>query len=224
MPQRPTPSAVRDADTAVLEADKQGTLFAVGSFQQGSTIGNFSAYLASTSPEDLLDRVALLNAVGGSKLDVMSTVANAQERSVEANTAARATKERADAAAGAADNAKRTADTATRGATQAQQTQYVQAKQLETQRDRALYDYDAARQNATGLQVQRVAFDQWVAQRRASQAASDKAAAETARSQVLAVGSLLSTVPTSAKAQAVIKRAVSQLGVPSRGVAATARG
>jgi len=72
--------------------------------------------------------------------------------------------------------------------------------------------------------VQRVAFDQWVAQRRASQAASDKAAAETARSQVLAVGSLLSTVPTSAKAQAVIKRAVSQLGVPSRGVAATARG
>ena len=77
-----------------------------------------------------------------------------------------------------------------------------------------LYDYDAARQNATGLQVQRVAFDQWVAQRRASQAASDKAAAETARSQVLAVGSLLSTVPTSAKAQAVIKRAVSQLGVP----------
>jgi cell wall-associated NlpC family hydrolase len=206
--------AVRDADTAVLEADKQGTLFAVGSFQQGSTIGNFSAYLASTSPEDLLDRVALLNAVGGSKLDVMSTVAHALQRSVEANTAARATKERADAAAGAADNAKRTADTATRGATQAQQTQYVQAKQLETQRDRALYDYDAARQNATGLQVQRVAFDQWVAQRRASQAASDKAAAETARSQVLAVGSLLSTVPTSAKAQAVIKRAVSQLGVP----------
>ena len=206
--------AVRDADTAVLEADKQGTLFAVGSFQQGSTIGNFSAYLASTSPEDLLDRVALLNAVGGSKLDVMSTVAHAQERSVEANTAARATKERADAAAGAADNAKRTADTATRGATQAQQTQYVQAKQLETQRDRALYDYDTARQNATGLQVQRVAFDQWVAQRRASQAASDKAAAETARSQVLAVGSLLSTVPTAANAQAVIKRAVSQLGVP----------
>jgi hypothetical protein len=117
--------AVRDADTAVLEADKQGTLFAVGSFQQGSTIGNFSAYLASTSPEDLLDRVALLNAVGGSKLDVMSTVAHALQRSVEANTAARATKERADAAAGAADNAKRTADTATRGATQAQQTQYV---------------------------------------------------------------------------------------------------
>jgi len=180
--------AVRDADTAVLEADKQGTLFAVGSFQQGSTIGNFSAYLASTSPEDLLDRVALLNAVGGSKLDVMSTVADAQERSVEANTAARATKERADAVR--------------------------PSEQLETQRDRALYDYDAARQNATGLQVQRVAFDQWVAQRRASQAASDKAAAETARSQVLAVGSLLSTVPTSANAQAVIKRAVSQLGVP----------
>jgi len=94
--------AVRDADTAVLEADKQGTLFAVGSFQQGSTIGNFSAYLASTSPEDLLDRVALLNAVGSSKLDVMSTVAHAQERSVEANTVARATKERADTAAGAA--------------------------------------------------------------------------------------------------------------------------
>ncbi len=210
---------VTAADAAAAAADQQATRFAVGSFQQGSTIGNFSAYMAAGSPEDLLDRVALLNAVGGSKLDVLSSVAQAQSRTTGAHSIAQASKAKADAAAADASTAKQAADTATKAAAQAQQTQFTQAKQVENQRDRALYDYDTARQNVTGLQVQRVAFDQWVAQRRAAQAAEAKAAADAARAQVVAVGSLLSgdtaggTVPASANAQAVIRRAVSQLGV-----------
>lgn len=213
---------VAAADAAAAAAGQQATRFAVGSFQQGSTIGNFSAYMAAGSPEDLLDRVALLNAVGGSKLDVLSTVAQAQSRTTGAHSVAQASKAKADAAAADAGAAKQTADTATKAAAQAQQTQFTQAKQVENQRDRALYDYDTARQNVTGLQVQRVAFDQWAAQRRAAQAAEAKAAADAARAQVVAVGSLMSpdstgstgsTVPASANAQAVIRRAVSQLGV-----------
>jgi len=216
---------VAAADADADAAGQQATRFAVGSFQQGSTIGNFSAYMAAGSPEDLLDRVALLNAVGGSKLDVLSTVAQAQSRTTGAHSVAQASKAKADTAAADAGAAKQTADTATKAAAQAQQTQFTQAKQVETQRDRALYDYDTARQNVTGLQVQRVAFDQWVAQRRAAQAAEAKAAADAARTQVVAVGSLMSpdttgstgstggTVPTSANAQAAIRRAVSQLGV-----------
>ncbi len=213
---------VAAADADADAAGQQATRFAVGSFQQGSTIGNFSAYMAAGSPEDLLDRVALLNAVGGSKLDVLSTVAQAQSRTTGAHSVAQASKAKADTAAADAGAAKQTADTATKAAAQAQQTQFTQAKQVENQRDRALYDYDTARQNVTGLQVQRVAFDQWVAQRRAAQAAEAKAAADAARTQVVAVGSLMSpdstgstgsTVPASANAQAAIRRAVSQLGV-----------
>ena len=206
--------AVTAAEADVMDADQQATRFAVGSFQQGSTIGNFSAYMTSHSPEDLLDRVALLNAVGGSKLDVIKSVAQAQARTVEAKSAAAASKDQAAAAATAATAAKQTADDATRTAQQAQQSEYSRALQLETQRNRALYDYDTARANASGLQEQRLSFERWDAQRRAAAAAAERAAQEQARQQIVSMGSFLSTVPASDRAQAVIKRAASQLGVP----------
>ena len=206
--------AVTDAEADVVNADQQATRFAVGSFQQGSTIGNFSAYMASHSPEDLLDRVALLNAVGGSKLDVIKTVAQAQARTVQAKSAAAASKGQAATAATSATAAKQTADGATRAAQQAQQSQYNHALELETQRNRALYDYETARANTTGLQAQRLSFERWDAERRAAAAAAERAAQEQARRQIVAVGSFMSTVPASDRAQAVIKRAASQLGVP----------
>jgi len=56
--------AVGAARESIRAANEQATRFAVGSYQQGSTIGPFSAYMGSNSPQDLLDRVALLNAVG----------------------------------------------------------------------------------------------------------------------------------------------------------------
>lgn len=207
-------AAVSDANVAVTDANQQATRFAVSSFEEGTTIGPLSAYLASSSPQDLLDRAALLNAVGGSKLDVMKAMEQAQTRSVAATTQAQATKEKTAAAGAQAARAKQAADDATQGAMRAQQNQLARAQELATQANRAKYDLDNAEQNAAGLQGQRLAFDQWLAQRRASAAAADKAAAGQARAQFSALGSTLGTVSATPAAQAVIRRAASQLGVP----------
>ncbi len=209
--------AVGAARESIRAANEQATRFAVGSYQQGSTIGSFSAYMGCNSPQDLLDRVALLNAVGGSQLKVMTTLQEAHAQSVAADEAAREAKQRADDAMARSAAAKRTADSATQAAVQAQQEQTGRAQQLERQASRAQYDLENARQNLAGLQGQRVAFEQWDAQRREYEAAAAKAAAEAVRAQVQAAGASFGNAPATPAtpaAQAVIRRAASQLGMP----------
>jgi len=218
--------AATEANRALADANQQASRFAVGSYQQGSTIGAFSAYMGATNPQDLLDRVALLNAVGGSQLDVMQALEQAHTRTLTANSTAQTSKDQAAAAAGRATGAKHAADNATQAAVQAQQTQAGRAQQLQTQRNKAQYDLDNARQNVAGLQGQRLSFEQWDTQRRAAEAEAAQAAAEQARTQILAAADVTGSAPRSAgtalapagpmaaTARTVIARAVSQLGVP----------
>ena len=168
------------AQQQIDKARRQVDQLAAGSYQQGSTVGSFSAYLGSASPEDVLARAQLLDAVSSSQLGVMDTLQRARTQSANADSAARAAKQRADDANAQAEQAKRSADGATRDAVQAQQAQAAQAQQLEFNRNKAQYALDQARGAVAGLQGQRQAFEQWDAQRRAEEAAAARAAAEEA--------------------------------------------
>ena len=168
------------AQQQIDKARRQVDQLAAGSYQQGSTVGSFSAYLGSASPEDVLARAQLLDAVSSSQLGVMDTLQRARTQSANADSAARAAKQRADDANAQAEQAKRSADGATRDAVQAQQAQATQAQQLELNRNKAQYALDQARGAVAGLQGQRQAFEQWDAQRRAEEAAAARAAAEEA--------------------------------------------
>ena len=168
------------AQRRIDDARQQVDQFAAGSYQQGSTVGSFSAYVGSASPEDVLARAQLLDAVSSSQLGVMDTLQRARTQSANADSEARAAKQRADTANAAATRAKQSADGATSAAVQAQQTQAAQSQQLELNRNKAQYAVDQARGAVAGLQGQRQAFEQWDAQRRAEEAAAARAAAEEA--------------------------------------------
>jgi len=168
------------AQRRIDDARRQVDQFAAGSYQQGSTVGSFSAYVGSASPEDVLARAQLLDAVSSSQLGVMDTLQRARTQSANADSEARAAKQRADTANAAAARAKQSADGATSAAVQAQQTQAAQSQQLELNRNKAQYAVDQARGAVAGLQGQRQAFEQWDAQRRAEEAAAARAAAEEA--------------------------------------------
>jgi len=168
------------AQQQIDKVRRQVDQLAAGSYQQGSTVGSFSAYLGSASPEEVLARAQLLDAVSSSQLGVMDTLQRARTQSANADSAARAAKQRADDANAQAEQAKRSADGATRDAVQAQQAQTAQAQQLELNRNKAQYALDQARGAVAGLQGQRQAFEQWDAQRRAEEAAAARAAAEEA--------------------------------------------
>jgi len=168
------------AQRRIDDARRQVDQFAAGSYQQGSTVGSFSAYVGSASPEDVLARAQLLDAVSSSQLGVMDTLQRARTQSANADSEARAAKQRADTANAAATRAKQSADGATSAAVQAQQTQAAQSQQLALNRNKAQYAVDQARGAVAGLQGQRQAFEQWDAQRRAEEAAAARAAAEEA--------------------------------------------
>ncbi|WP_127783084.1 NlpC/P60 family protein [Rhodococcus sp. X156] len=168
---------------SIESARRQVDQLAAGSYQQGSTVGSFSAYLGSESPEDVLARAQLLNAVTTSQLGVMETLQRARAQSANAESAARAAKTQADSARAQADAAKGAADQATQNAMSAQQAQAAQTAQLQANRDQAQYALDQARTAVSGLQGQRQAFEQWDTQRRAEEAAAAQRAAEEAARQ-----------------------------------------
>ena len=222
-------------------ANKQVDAFAAGSYQQGSTVGGLSAYLGSASPDDVLARAQLLDAVSGSQLSVLKGLQRARTTESNAASAAKAAQLAADAAEAAATAAKSAADAARADAQAAQAAQAAQTVQLQAQEAAAQTQLDAARANVNGLQGQRAAFEAWDNQRRAEEAAAAAAAAEqqrqaaaaeqqrqaaaaaaAARSSASSGGGSSSggggggggvSAPVGSSVAAVIARAESQLGV-----------
>ncbi|MDQ2722822.1 MAG: hydrolase, partial [Actinomycetota bacterium] len=72
------------AQQRIEDARRQVDQFAAGSYQQGSTVGSFSAYVGSASPDDVLARAQLLDAVSSSQLGVMDTLQRARTQSANA--------------------------------------------------------------------------------------------------------------------------------------------
>jgi hypothetical protein len=103
------------ASAAINQVHKEVDDFAAASFRQGSTVGSMTAFFGAKSPQDLLDRAALLNAVSGSQLDALDRMQRARIEQANKESLARAAVNTANEKQAAAENAKRVADNATRG-------------------------------------------------------------------------------------------------------------
>nr|WP_233157957.1 NlpC/P60 family protein [Actinokineospora bangkokensis] len=202
-------SARREADgaeKAIGTARAQLDDFAAGSYKQGSTIGSLSAYIGAKSPQDLLARADLLNAVSGSELDALDALQRARTTKANKDSRARAALDLATRKQAEAEQAKTNADNATAIAQQARRDQAARSSEL--QQSKADYERQLSEAQARvgGLEDQRKRYESWLAAKQREDAAN---AAAAQQSNDDAAG----PAPVG-DARAVIKRAMTQLGVP----------
>ncbi|WP_424185922.1 NlpC/P60 family protein [Actinokineospora sp. G85] len=205
------------AGKAIETARGQLDQFAAGSYKQGSTVGSISAYLGASSPEDLLARAQLLNAVSGSRLDALEGMERARTAKANKDSQARAALELANAKKQEARQARAAADAATETARQARSSQAAQSQELQAARADYEQQLTAAQARVGGLEGQREKYEQWLAAKEREDAAkaAAAAAAATAAPQGGGGGGGDSAGPAPVgSARRVIDRALSQLGVP----------
>ncbi|MBM7775408.1 cell wall-associated NlpC family hydrolase [Actinokineospora baliensis] len=191
------------ADQAVGDARQQLDDFAAGSYKQGTTVGSLTAYLGAKSPEDLLERAHLLNAVSGSELDALEHMERARTQKANADSRARAALNVANRRQAEAEEAKRVADEATAAAQRAQQEQLARSQQLLAERTSFEQQLEAAQAEVGGLESQRDRYQRWLA---AKQREDEENARRAAAGRPAAA-------PAAGTARTVIERALSQLGV-----------
>ncbi|GLW94133.1 NlpC/P60 family protein [Actinokineospora globicatena] len=191
------------ADKAVGDARQLLDDFAAGSYKQGTTVGSLTAYLGAKSPEDLLDRAHLLNAVSGSELDALDNMERARTQKANADSRARAALNVATRRQTEAEEAKRVADEATATAQRAQQDQLARSRQLLADRTSFERQLEEAQAEVGGLESQRERYQRWLA---AKQREDEENARQAASGRPTAG-------PSAGRARTVIERALSQLGV-----------
>ncbi|WP_312877864.1 NlpC/P60 family protein [Lentzea indica] len=201
------------ASQAVEESRRALDEFAAASYSQGSTVGSFSAYIGAKSPEDLLARAQMLEAVSSSGLNQLDRVTRDQGTAANLDSAARAALTKAELKQAAADEAKKVAEQAQQVAAEAHTAQTAATTQLQSDRDAVERDLAAARGEVNGLEAQRRQYDQWTEAKKredeenARRAAAAQAAAQASRPPVAA------PAPSGNRVQTVINRALSQRGV-----------
>nr|WP_237047947.1 NlpC/P60 family protein [Lentzea guizhouensis] len=203
------------ANRAVEDSRRALDEFAAASYAQGSTVGSFSAFLGAKSPEDLLARAQMLEAVSASSLNALDQVTRDQGTAANLDSAARAALRKAEEKQAAADEAKRTAEAAQQEAVAAHQAQSAATAELEANRSSVERELAAARGEVTGLEAQRRQYDQWLdAKKREEDENARRAAAAAAapaappRRPAAAVAA-----PSGSRVQTVINRALAQRGV-----------
>lgn len=172
--------ALRDAGTQIDQARKRFTDYAVSSYTKGRNVASLSSFFGADGPEDILDRAQMMRMLSASQKAVLENLERARTEQANRDSAAREAKQRADAAAGAAENKKAEAEQAIAAARNALQEQAARKTQIESERDGAQAQLDAARANVSGLRGQREAYLEWDNQRRAEEAAAAAAAAAAA--------------------------------------------
>lgn len=213
--QRAADASRAEADAAaaqIRDTQRQLDEFAAGSYRQGSTVGGVLAFLGSDSPQDLLARAELLDAVSGSQLDVLENMQRARTGKANKDSAARAALADARAKQQVAEQAKDAADTAYQSAIDTEAAQAARTAELEARKaglERQLFQAQLAVQ---GLEGQRQRYEDWQAAREAEQAA---AAAVAAAGEATGSGDASGSVPALSGDEVadVINRAMSQLGV-----------
>ncbi|MGH3435959.1 MAG: NlpC/P60 family protein [Sciscionella sp.] len=214
--------AAHAADNAKAQANAAGSqietaqanldAFAAGSYEQGSRVGSVSAFIGSKSPENVLERAALLNAVSSSKLDALDTMQRARTDKANKDSLARAALQTAQRRQVEAEQAKRDADSAKTAAVQAQSTQQSQTSRLQAQQTSLESQLAAAQSRAGNLQSQRANYNNWLAQKQAEQEAAARRAALGSGGHHGGGGPVASAAHGSVAA--VIARAKSVLGMP----------
>jgi cell wall-associated NlpC family hydrolase len=152
--------------------------FARDSYMAGSTSSRLTGLLTSGSPEQMIERSALLDAAGASRSTVLDTVTVAQQHAADAVTAARA-------ALTQADTLQRQAAAALASAERVEAGARAQAAAFATQQAALQAQLQQAQQTLTALQGQRAAsvqYDQQQQQQAAAAAAAAQAAARPSSS------------------------------------------
>lgn len=223
-------AARRDATNARVEADAASAAveksrleldeFAAASYAQGTTVGSFSAYIGAKSPEDLLARAQMLEAVSASSLNRLDQVTRDQGTAANLDSAARAALKKAETKQAAADEAKKVAEQAQQVAVEAHSSQAAATAELQSNKDAVERELASARGAVNGLEAQRQQYDQWTeAKRREEEENARRAAAAAAQAAQAAprpqaprpVAS--APAPSGNRVQTVINRALAQRGV-----------
>jgi peptidoglycan DL-endopeptidase RipA len=218
-------AAKTEADAAaagIAKVHQEVGDFAAASYRQGSTVGSITAFLGATSPQDLLDRAALLNAVSGSQIDALDRMQRARIEQANKESVARAALVVANEKQATAENAKRVADAATAAAEQARRGQAGEATQIELDKARTEQELTAAQAQVGGLESQLQRYREWqAAKQREDEERAKQAAAAAAAAAAAKPGNTRPSRPAPGKppvtgggAATVIARAISQLGVP----------
>ena len=176
--------AQADADAAgqaIVDAKAKAAAFAAASFRQGSVLGSMSAFMGAASATELLQRQELLGQMSGSQLNVIGNLESTRTHKANLDSAARASLDVANAAQQRADDAKVAADAAQQQAQESLRNGEDQLVALQAQHEQQQADYGAALASVAGLQNQRQAYNQWLAQKAAEEEAARLAAIEAAR-------------------------------------------
>ncbi|SFQ97452.1 Cell wall-associated hydrolase, NlpC family [Lentzea waywayandensis] len=221
-------AARREAAAARVEADAASKAveksrleldeFAAASYAQGTTVGSFSAYIGAKSPEDLLARAQMLEAVSSSSLNRLDQVTRDQGTAANLDSAARAALQKADAKQAAADEAKKVAEQAQQVAVHAHSAQAAATEELQSNKDAVERELASARGAVTGLEAQRRQYDQWTEAKKredeenARRAAAAAAAASAPQAQAPRPAAS-APAPSGNRVQTVINRALAQRGV-----------
>ncbi|MCX2947714.1 NlpC/P60 family protein [Lentzea sp. NEAU-D7] len=223
-------AARREAAAARVEADAASAAveksrleldeFAAASYAQGTTVGSFSAYIGAKSPEDLLARAQMLEAVSASSLNRLDQVTRDQGTAANLDAAARAALTKAETKQAAADEAKKVAEQAQQVAVDAHSAQAAATEELQANKDAVERELAAARGAVNGLEAQRQQYDQWTEAKRredeenARRAAAAAAAAAAPKPQPQAPRPIAAApAPSGNRVQTVINRALAQRGV-----------
>jgi murein DD-endopeptidase MepM/ murein hydrolase activator NlpD len=169
-------TAVRlhEAAAAVSVAEARIALFARDSYMKGSPLSATAALLDSAGPGELIQRAAMLDYVADTQVDVLQELEVAKVAQANADSSARSARDEMAAAEEAAESAKQEADSQLA----AQQGTYEQVAGQKATYEAQL---QAAQIRLMELQGARNAYQSWVAQKEAEEAAAAAAAAAAAR-------------------------------------------
>ncbi|WP_434442697.1 NlpC/P60 family protein [Lentzea sp. E54] len=203
------------ASKAVEDSRRELDEFAAASYAQGSTVGSFSAYIGAKSPEDLLARAQLLEAVSASSLNRLEQVTRDQGTAANLDSAARAALKKSEAKQAAADEARKVADQAQQVAVDAHSAQAAATAELQADKDAVERELVNARGAASGLEAQRRQYDQWLVAKKQEEEENARRAAAQAAVQAPAPRrpAVAAPAPSGNRVQTVINRALSQRGV-----------
>jgi cell wall-associated NlpC family hydrolase len=165
------------AASAKAEADLQGgrdevAAFARDSYMQGSTSSGALALMTSGGPAELLERAALLDAVGEHRVDVVAQLTVLEQQATVAEQAAQQ-------AVGQADTLKAEAATLLASAQEQEVASRGAAAALAQQQDQVEAQLQQAQSALSGLEGQRSAAEAYAAQQAAAAAAAAQRPATT---------------------------------------------
>lgn len=167
-----------DADQAVSAAEARIGSFSHESYIQGGSLSKSAALLDAQGPSELIQRAAMLDWVAANQVDVLGQMQMARVEQANAASVARAARDTMAAARTAARQAKANADRELAAEQSA-------VDQLGAQKASYEQQLQAAQINLLQLQGARNAYQQWLAQKQAEEAAA-RAAAQRAAAQAAA--------------------------------------